>query len=370
LIVNIDWDASACVGETVALNEKTSFHYQYNALYWPLSAMNHGPKSILFALIFLAGSPSVWAGIINDPTFSPQSSFGTRWHQNLSSTGLTAGPSELSIEPRRPPLQRNSCFSIIPAERTATAEPFSAQDDPVEGESFSTMYLRPALFVGGALAITGGLIWTDQRTYQRLNDWKQTQPTIRRVSPLITNLGDGRASAAIFGGFLVYSYLSHDRTSLQAAKIGLESFLLSGITVQILKHTFGRERPSVATVSGGRWNGMFVLLNQSSGKQGGYAHFDAFPSGHTATAFAAAATLSEVYGDSPWVSYTSYSVASVVAVSRVMERTHWLSDCFVGGMIGYLSTQLVIHLNRTGKPVSLVPVTDGRHEGIALKVGL
>jgi membrane-associated phospholipid phosphatase len=77
-----------------------------------------------------------------------------------------------------------------------------------------------------------------------------------------------------------------------------------------------------------------------------------------------------VYNDSPWVSYASYSLASVVAVSRVMERTHWVSDCFVGGLIGYFSTQLVIHLNHTGKPVALVPVTDGRYQGLALNVGL
>ncbi len=175
---------------------------------------------------------------------------------------------------------------------------------------------------------------------------------------------------AMFGGFLAYSYIADDRTALQAGKIGLESFLLSGITAQILKHTFGRERPSVASVSGGRWNGAFLLLNQSTGKRGGYAHFDAFPSGHTTTVFAAATTLSEVYHDSPWVSYASYSVASVVAVSRVMEQTHWLSDCFVGGLIGYFSTQLVIRLNNSGKPVALVPVTDGQYTGLALNVGL
>ncbi len=241
--------------------------------------------------------------------------------------------------------------------------------DSPEQLSSSASYLKPALFVGGALAITGALIWSDQRTYETLYDWKTSHSAIRTVSPIITNLGDGRTSMAMFGGFLAYSYIANDRTAMQAGKIGLESFLLSGITAQILKHTFGRERPSVASVSGGRWNGAFLLLNQG-GKRGGYAHFDAFPSGHTTTVFAAATTLSEVYHDSPWVSYASYSVASVVAVSRVMEQTHWLSDCFVGGLIGYFSTQLVIRLNNSGKPVALVPVSDGQYTGLALNVGL
>jgi membrane-associated phospholipid phosphatase len=333
--------------------------------------MNRDPKFILFSLTFLAGNSFVWAGPANDPiTHSPESSIASNRYQTFASAGLTAGAFELSNEIRRPTLERNSCFGTMPVNNGAAAGFSSPQDYPVEDGSFSSTYLRPALFIGGALAITGGLIWSDQQTYQRLYGWKQTQPMIRRLSPVITNLGDGRASVAIFGGFLAYSYLGHDKIALEAGKLGLESFLLSGIATQILKHTFGRERPSVASVNGGRWNGAFILLNRGSGKQGGYAHFDAFPSGHTSTVFAAATTLSEVYGDSPWVSYASYSVASVVAVSRVMERTHWLSDCFVGGMVGYFSAQLVVHLNRTGKPVAFVPVTDGRYTGLALNVGL
>jgi hypothetical protein len=39
-------------------------------------------------------------------------------------------------------------------------------------------------------------------------------------------------------------------------------------------------------------------------------------------------------------------------------------------MVGYFSTQLVVHLNRTGKPVAFVPVTDGRYTGLALNIGL
>jgi membrane-associated phospholipid phosphatase len=241
------------------------------------------------------------------------------------------------------------------------------QEDLIVG---SSSYLKPAIFVGGALAITTVLIRTDQRTFNALHTWRTTNDPIEDVSPIITNLGDGRASIAIFGGFLAYSYLEKDRSAFQAGKIGLESFLLSGIVVQILKHTFGRERPSAATQNGGRWNGSFLLLNQSSGKRGSYAKYDAFPSGHTATAFAAATTLSEIYEDTPWVSYASYTIASGVAISRVTEQTHWLSDCFVGGLIGYVSTQLVLHYNHSTKPVALLPSYDGQHMRLALTVGL
>lgn len=234
----------------------------------------------------------------------------------------------------------------------------------------SPSYVRPALFVGGALATTAILIRTDQSTYNALHRWRMVNDPIEDVSPVITNLGDGRASMAIFGGFLAYSFIGKDKSAFEAGRIGLESFLVSGIATQILKHTFGRERPSAATQSGGRWNGVFFLLNQGSGKHGGYAQFDAFPSGHTATVFAAATTFSEVFHDSPWVSYASYTVATSVAISRVMERTHWLSDCFVGGLIGYFSTKLVLHYNHSDKPIALLPTYNGESMGLALHVGL
>ncbi|HEY6951968.1 MAG TPA: phosphatase PAP2 family protein [Bacteroidota bacterium] len=311
-------------------------------------------------------SSAVFAGAPNDPQASKNVA---RQSFDRSLTSITLNrvgvQFPFALSPVRHSLEDETVDFLVPRDRPAELEPTGDADAPHQDES-TTSSLEPAMYVGGALAITAILIKTDQRTYNALYDWKLSNAPIRDVSPVITNLGDGRASMAIFGGFLAYSYIGNDRTAFQAGKIGLESFLVSGIVTQILKHTFGRERPSAATVNGGRWNGAFFLLNQGSGKQGGYAHFDAFPSGHTATVFAAATTLSEVYHDSPWVSYASYSIASGVAISRVMERTHWLSDCFVGGIIGYFSTKLVLHFNHSDKPVAIVPVVNGDQVGLAL----
>ncbi len=331
--------------------------------------MNSTPQYVLAGLLIL-GFSSMQGESPSDPgPVSPSRiSYNTHLHAGWTMT-WTDSRTDISRENWPSRLDSNSTLSLQGARSSRSAPAENPQQYSSDESSSTSSFLRPALFIGGAIAITGVLIRTDQQTYQTLYDLKQDHMAIRDVSPIITNLGDGRASFAIFGGFLAYSYIANDRTALQAGKIGLESFLLSGIAAQILKHTFGRERPSVATVSGGRWNGAFFLLNQGSGKRGGYAHFDAFPSGHTTTVFAAATTLAEVYHDSPWVSYASYSVASVVAVSRVMEQTHWVSDCFVGGLLGYFSTQLVLHLNQTGKPVALIPVSDGDNVGLALRVG-
>ncbi|MGB2868172.1 MAG: phosphatase PAP2 family protein [Bacteroidota bacterium] len=220
----------------------------------------------------------------------------------------------------------------------------------------------------GAIALTGILLRTDQQTYNSIHGWKQRHTTAQDISPKITYLGDGTFSLGLFGGFTAYSLIFNDRRTLLVGKMGLESFALSGITVQLLKQIFGRERPSVASRAGGDFHGPFSYFRHGHADGMGLAHFDAFPSGHTATVFAAATTISDFYSERPWVSYVSYSLASGVAVSRIMERTHWISDCFVGAIIGYYSAKVVERLNFDTPELSLEPVANEHLYGVMLSM--
>jgi membrane-associated phospholipid phosphatase len=335
----------------------------------------HHYRDETLKLTYLIGAvllfcPPVFSKSLSDPASGTNTASLNSEHRLWClPPGLSVRPSESRTIAPPPSITKNFPVSRDRFKETITTRNPASQNEIEENPTSFQSYVKPAIFVGGALAVTAILIRTDEQTYQSLYHWKQINPAIREFSPMITALGDGRASMGIFGSFLAYSYLANDHAALQAGKIGLESFLLSGIATQILKHTFGRERPSVATENGGHWNGVFLSPTQSSTQKLTYSHYDAFPSGHTATAFAAATTLAEVYHDSPWVSYTSYGVASGVAISRITERTHWLSDCFVGGLIGYFSTKLVLHLNSATRPVALLPLIDGEQVGLALKVG-
>lgn len=69
---------------------------------------------------------------------------------------------------------------------------------------------------------------------------------------------------------------------------------------------------------------------------------NSFPSGHTATAFAAATILHKEYGltRSPWYSIGGYLLATATGCMRVLNNRHWVSDTFAGAGIGILSTEL------------------------------
>ncbi|WP_240155141.1 phosphatase PAP2 family protein [Chitinophaga sp. Cy-1792] len=93
------------------------------------------------------------------------------------------------------------------------------------------------------------------------------------------------------------------------------SALITGSTVQVLKTQTHEERPDGS--------------NNLS-----------FPSGHTATAFAAAEFLRQEYKDvSPWYGVGGYIAATATGALRMYNNRHWLSDVVAGAGIGILGTK-------------------------------
>jgi membrane-associated phospholipid phosphatase len=229
-------------------------------------------------------------------------------------------------------------IAAVTAERTRGAQSRPIVDLPQKKTLFT-----PAEMIGGGLAITYGLFETDDEVYETLHGIRMRSSVLSSVSPVVSTMGLGTFSIALFGGFYAYHFISGDERSLQAANLGMETFLFSGIATQILKNSFGRERPSMATREGGQWSGPLSYFEHRDRGSKSIASYDAFPSGHTATIFAAAASIADSYPEK-WVSYAAYGTATLVGISRVMESAHWPSDVFVGAIIGIGSTKIVENL--------------------------
>ena len=77
-----------------------------------------------------------------------------------------------------------------------------------------------------------------------------------------------------------------------------------------------------------------------------------FPSGHTAQAFLAASIVHTEFRDkSQWYGIGAYTLASSVAVFRMINDKHWQSDVVAGAGFGILSAHLAYlsHRNRWGR---------------------
>jgi membrane-associated phospholipid phosphatase len=53
------------------------------------------------------------------------------------------------------------------------------------------------------------------------------------------------------------------------------------------------------------------------------------------------------YQKSVWVPIVAYTVATAVALSRVTENKHWLSDSLVGSVLGHVIGRLVVRNHRS-----------------------
>lgn len=115
---------------------------------------------------------------------------------------------------------------------------------------------------------------------------------------------------------------------------GTEAVLLSSAVTGLLKGTLGRARPFVVNDTNPhdfKFGGGFTSSDRQS-----------FPSGHTTTAFAAAAAVTSemrrLYPGSVWyVAPVLYGGASLVGLSRMYHNKHWASDVALGAAIGTFS---------------------------------
>ena len=99
----------------------------------------------------------------------------------------------------------------------------------------------------------------------------------------------------------------------------LLTLICAGV-VDVIKPMFGRLRPSeVAVESNNAW-------------VGGSSWNSSFPSGHTATAFAYARGLSQLF---PTLKPVVLIAASGTALSRMYDQRHFFSDCVAGALLGW-----------------------------------
>ncbi len=99
--------------------------------------------------------------------------------------------------------------------------------------------------------------------------------------------------------------------------------------------------------------------------------YDAFPSGHTATAFTCAEFLFQEYKDvSVWYGIAGYTVAAGTGFLRMYNNRHWLTDVVAGAAFGIVSTKMAywifpkirkLYSKDIQISFSIVPPTDFRN---------
>jgi membrane-associated phospholipid phosphatase len=223
---------------------------------------------------------------------------------------------------------------------------------------------RDILPIAGLAAVTGFLIGNDEAIHRGFIDYRDAHAWVRAVSPVITQMGSYGAWGTV-AVFLGVGLIARDEKSKETAVLATSAMLQSGILVTFLKGIFGRQRPFWAD-GVDHWSGPVGFFKRfGSGQVGRY---DSFPGGHSISAFSLATVIAMQYRETVWVPIVAYSVATGVALSRVTENKHWLSDSLVGSVLGHLIGRLVVLNHR--KRYHLVPVAGLDHGSLSFAVTL
>lgn len=187
-----------------------------------------------------------------------------------------------------------------------------AQSDTVyHRHTFRHQFLAPAILLS-----TSMIAMTDNEVFDR---WEIQEARQENFPHFKTSVDDYLQYAPAAAAYALDAFGVKGQHRLWPKTIMLmKSELVMVAIVFPLKHIVGMPRPD----TGAR---------------------DAFPSGHTAQAFAAATFFHKEYGHlSIWYSIGAYTIASSVGAMRVLNDRHWASDVLAGAGIGILATTWLI----------------------------
>ena len=176
----------------------------------------------------------------------------------------------------------------------------------------SPFHLKPsdAEWLAPSAGITAGLLVTDPQSSYAMR--------LDRLNLLKTASNVGLASAAgMTGSLYLWGRLVHNERARETGVLATEAMINALAVDSAIGYTTGRLRP-------------FPSNFQNQFFQGGTS----FPSDHSALAWAFASVVAQEYPHWP-AQFGAYGLAMGVSLARAASEQHFLSDVFVGGLLGY-----------------------------------
>lgn len=218
------------------------------------------------------------------------------------------------------------------------------------GSDLKQAFTKPFHMTGGdwrktgqfALAL-GALSFADRPLQRSAIKLRKNNPALQNVSRYVTNFG-GVYEAYGLGALTAWGFLFKKEKLKTTTLLATHAYLTGAAVETVLKFLAGRQRPYSANpdsiVVTPKFGGP---LYKSPKDENGKKLYSSFPSGHTTVAFAAATVFAMEYRDKPLIPILSYSVASLIGVSRITENKHWATDVLAGAALGFLSGRQVVN---------------------------
>jgi membrane-associated phospholipid phosphatase len=244
-------------------------------------------------------------------------------------------------------------LALVAVQVAPLGRPLAAQDSTKARvlAPFDTQHVHKTLFTWRDAALAGGFtVLTVAMFPADKHIAGQLQNPSTHTNRFLNNAATGvefissPGAFLIGGGMYVIGRVSHHPVLTDIGWHGTEAVLLSSAVTGLLKGTLGRARPYVGNDTNPhdfKFGGGFTSSDRQS-----------FPSGHTTTAFAAAAAvtseLRRLEPHSVWyVGPVLYGGATLVGLSRMYHNKHWASDVVLGAAVGTFSGLKVVRYSHT-----------------------
>jgi membrane-associated phospholipid phosphatase len=224
---------------------------------------------------------------------------------------------------------------------------------------------RDAYWTVGAIAVTAGVSYYDKK----IANWSQ-HPNIQGDQSRhdffdgATHVNETPLTLGALATYIV-GRVGRWNTVTDVGLHTTEALALTDVTSELIRGPVGRARPRVSQDD---------QFNFSFGK--GFTVFAnrAFPSLHSASAYAAAASLTaEVHERNPGAAWivgpVLYTAAMIPGATRIYLNQHWASDIVSGAFVGTLLGAKVVHYAHTHRRTKLDRILMGTNFGVDSRGG-
>ncbi|HET7464490.1 MAG TPA: phosphatase PAP2 family protein [Longimicrobium sp.] len=200
---------------------------------------------------------------------------------------------------------------------------------------------RDLYWAAGFAGVTVILAPLDRSLARALQDSSLQASRVLKLSATSVRLLASPGGLVVGSGVYLTGRATSDRDLAELGLHTTEAILIADGITGVIKIAAGRTRPSANPETPYAFHFMGGLLGDP---------YRSFPSGHTTSAFAAAAAATEEVGQlwpdhKGWVAVVLYGAAGLAGISRVYNNAHWASDVAVGAMIGSFTGWKVVRYN-------------------------
>ncbi len=197
------------------------------------------------------------------------------------------------------------------------------------------------LYMSGALAGTALISMADRSVK---NFALRNQTAFNNKLFAIDNYDGNHYSLFLTLGIYGYGFFSGNKSIRRMGLRAYEAFVYAGFATTILKVLISRRRPYLGD---NQYVFKPIVLTNND--------YLSLPSGHTTVAWAVSTALAKSREGWLWKSFW-YGSAGLVAGARIYHNKHWLSDVFLGGIIGYSIASYIVDFDREPVAHSVVNI--------------